>query len=312
MMEVIERHGMFGGEMLTLTHVAPSLAGAPMSCRAFTPPGFGDADASVKWPCLIALGGLTASDVNFSTKVTTVQRAAAAAGLVVLFPDTSPRNGVDDAHPLLGEGASYYVDATEEKWVSWKMYSYVCSDLPELLATSFRADLGKIGIMGHSMGGHGALVAYVRGDFEFASCSAFAPVSNPTAIEGAPAWRALSTYLGGGDAADADDAPWRAAWRRYDACELIRAYDGPKKAVLVDQGADDPKLRFLASPNLVEAARDSNVDVHYRVQDGYDHELGCFVATFAEEHVRYHASILRPKADLFKAVLGFFGVSAQY
>ncbi|KAH8076980.1 S-formylglutathione hydrolase [Aureococcus anophagefferens] len=224
-MEVVERHAMFGGEMLTFTHLSAS-CGFAMRCRAFTPPGF-SSEAPATWPCLVALGGLTASEVNFATKVATVQRAAAERGLVVIFPDASPLGQQDDPHPLLGEGASYYVDATEAGWGNWKMFSYVTKDLPDLVR---------------------AIVAFLRSD-AFVSCSAFAPVSNPSAIGPgtAPAWRAFSEYLGGGDAEAPDDAPWRDAWRSYDACELLKRYDGPPKKLLVDQGAADPKLKVLGS-----------------------------------------------------------------
>lgn len=295
-MEVVERHAMFGGEMLTFTHLSAS-CGFAMRCRAFTPPGF-SSEAPATWPCLVALGGLTASEVNFATKVATVQRAAAERGLVVIFPDTSPRGQQDDPHPLLGEGASYYVDATEAGWGNWKMFSYVTKDLPDLVVSSFRGDRARIGIMGHSMGGQGAIVAFLRSD-AFVSCSAFAPVSNPSAIGPgtAPAWRAFSEYLGGGDAEAPDDAPWRDAWRSYDACELLKRYDGPPKKLLVDQGAADPKLKVLGSERLKDAANDK-VQLTYRLQEGYDHELGCFVASFAEEHVHYHADAVAPRSAL--------------
>jgi S-formylglutathione hydrolase len=277
--EVKEKHGMFGGQMLVMSHASAAI-GAPMNIRVFTPPGF---ETKASWPALVLLGGLTASDANLATKCSTLQRTAAHRGMLLCFPDTSPRGGADDPHPLLGEGASYYVDATTDTWADWQMYTYLTVDVPRFLATHFKVDVSRVGVCGHSMGGHGALVAFLRRDFAFASCSALAPVSNPSAIEGAPAWRAFTAYLG-----DRGDA-----WRDYDACELVRKYAGPAVTVLVDQGGDDPKIELLGSPRLeAAAAANARVNLDYSLQAGYDHDLACFVATFAEKHVNWHAARL--------------------
>jgi len=288
---ILESHGAFGGRLIRFAHESAACK-CTMKCGVFVPP-----ERAEKFPVLYCLGGLTASDVNWATKVSTAQQAASDLGVMLVFPDTSPREGAPDAeHPLLGYGASYYVDATEEPYATnYQMCTYVTTELPSVIEANFPADSSRRSICGHSMGGHGALVCYLRAPYGYyASCSAFAPVSNPSAIPlPAPAWRAFAAYLGGGgDAAD-EDAPWRSAWRAYDACELVKTYDkGPIK-IKVDQGKDDPKLEVLGPRRLVPAA-DANklVELDYSERDGYDHELAHFVASFAADHVKYHAAFL--------------------
>ncbi|KAJ8613597.1 hypothetical protein CTAYLR_006131 [Chrysophaeum taylorii] len=281
--EVLEEHKAFGGRLVRFKHL--SEACGHMVAYVYVPP------REAGCPALYVLGGLTASDANCATKLATAQQAAAQHGVVLVFPDTSPREGPDDEHPLLGRGASYYVDATREPWSShYGMFSYVTDELPRLIEATFHTS-GR-SICGHSMGGHGALVAFLRKSNLYASCSAFAPVSNPSAIPPpAPAWRAFSAYLGGGTVDDSPDAPWREIWRSYDACELIKAYDGRPLQILVDQGAADPKIHVLGARRLVDAAKlNDKVTLEYREQAGYDHDLATFVATFVADHVAYHAS----------------------
>uniref|UniRef100_A0A7S0KZX1 S-formylglutathione hydrolase n=1 Tax=Coccolithus braarudii TaxID=221442 RepID=A0A7S0KZX1_9EUKA len=272
------RSKAFGGLVKRFEHESTSTK-CRMKFHVFLPPQA----AERKCATLYILSGLTCDDTNFVTKVG-AQRAAAAHGLILVMPDTSPREGTqgEEDHPLLGTGAGYYVDATQAPWAEhYQMFSYVTGELIELVEAELPALPAVRSIMGHSMGGHGALVAFLRAEpGSYRSVSALAPVGNPSKVEGAPAWKALSAYLG-------ED---RSQWHAYDSSELIRAYRGPPISILVDQGETDPKRKLLASEELVEAASsNSAVSLNYRLQPGYDHELAFFVATFIDEHIAYHA-----------------------
>ena len=272
----------FGGFHRRFTH-ASAECGCAMAFSVYFPPSALAAGAKV--PVVYFLSGLTCSDENFAHKAG-AQRVAAELGLALVLPDTSPRGlgvpGEADAWDF-GVGAGFYVDATESAWRSWRMYSYVTAELPALLRSDpqFAAlDVGRAGVMGHSMGGHGALVLALRNPALYRSVSAFAPICNPAAVP----WgeKAFGGYLG----------PDREAWKAYDACELLRAYSGPKLPTLVDCGTADAFLEVQLKPErLAEAAKAAAFPLELRMQDSYDHSY-YFIATFVEDHLRHHAKAL--------------------
>jgi S-formylglutathione hydrolase len=233
-------------------------------------------------PVLYYLAGLTCTEETFMIKAG-AQRLAAELGLMLVAPDTSPRQPRlpgDDASWDFGLGAGFYVDATQAPWsANYRMYSYVTRELPELVAAEFPALSDRQGIFGHSMGGHGALVCALRNPAQYRSLSAFAPISAPMRCP----WgrKAFSGYLG----ADED------RWRDYDASELVaRApFHGP---ILVDQGTADKFLAEQLKPELfAEACRVSGQPLEQRLQPGYDHGY-YFIQTFMADHLAWHASAL--------------------
>jgi S-formylglutathione hydrolase len=231
-------------------------------------------------PVLYWLSGLTCTEENFIVKAG-AQRVAAELGIAIVVPDTSPRGlgiaGEADAYDF-GLGAGFYVDATEPPWsAGYRMYSYVTQELPAHVAGRFAVDATRTGIFGHSMGGHGALTIALKNPDRYRSVSAFAPIASPTRCP----WgeKALTGYLG------AD----RARWRDYDTTALIedRGWHGPP--LLVDQGTSDPFLERQLRPELLrDACSASGVALDLRLRDGYDHSY-FFIATFIEDHLRFHA-----------------------
>lgn len=235
-------------------------------------------------PALYWLSGLTCTEENFIVKAG-AQRVAAELGLALVVPDTSPRGlkipGEGESYDF-GLGAGFYVDATQAPWSrGYRMYSYVTRELFELVAAEFPVDSGRVGVFGHSMGGHGALTVALKNPQQYRSVSAFAPISSPMRCP----WgeKALSGYLG----------PDRAAWREYDSTALLedRGWRGPP--ILVDQGTSDPFLESQLKPALLEqACARAGVALELRLQAGYDHSY-FFIATFIEDHLRFHARNLR-------------------
>jgi len=230
---------------------------------------------------LFWLSGLTCTEDNFTQKAG-AQRVAAELGMILVMPDTSPRGeGVanDDAYDL-GQGAGFYVDATEAPWAPhFKMYSYISEELPALIAAEFPVDTARMGISGHSMGGHGALTIGLRHPEMFRSISAFSPIVSPLNCP----WgeKAMTAYLG------ID----REAWAAHDACALIRA-KGASAPILVDQGDADGFLKEQLKTHLLREACDAaGVAAGIRMQPGYDHSY-FFIATFIEDHLRFHADHL--------------------
>jgi S-formylglutathione hydrolase len=231
-------------------------------------------------PVLYWLSGLTCTEENFIVKAG-AQRVAAELGLALIVPDTSPRGlkipGEAESYDF-GLGAGFYVDATQAPWSrGYRMYSYVAKELPKLIESSFPVDAARAGIFGHSMGGHGALTIALKNPDHYKSVSAFAPISSPMRCP----WgeKALAGYL----------EPDRAAWREYDTTALLeeRGWCGP--ALLVDQGTSDPFLESQLKPGLLEdACRRSGVSLELRLQEGYDHSY-FFIATFIDDHLRFHA-----------------------
>lgn len=272
---------MFGGEQGVYTHHSAA-CDCEMTFAAFTPPE--KAHGSGPLPVLYWLSGLTCTEENFVTKAG-AQRVAAELGLIVVAPDTSPRGeGVPDdpdgAYDF-GLGAGFYVDATQAPWSkNYRMYTYVANELPALIKKEFPVDGSRAGIFGHSMGGHGALTIALKNPGAYKSVSAFSPIASPMNCP----WgeKALSGYLG----------PDKPAWRQYDACALIE--DGAHvPAILVDQGAADPFLTEQLKPELLKAAcANRGIELTLRLQEGYDHSY-YFIATFIEDHLRWHAKKLR-------------------
>jgi S-formylglutathione hydrolase len=235
-----------------------------------------------KLPVLWYLSGLTCTHANVTDKGE-YRRACAEQGVILIAPDTSPRGeGVpDDEAYDFGQGAGFYVDATEAPWAShFHMRAYVEEELPALIAAEFPADMERQGITGHSMGGHGALTVALRNPERFRSVSAFAPIVAPSVVP----WgeKALTGYLG------TDSANWRA----YDACALI--LDGARvPELLVDVGDADQFLHDQLRPELLRAACDAaGIDLTLRLQPGYDHSY-YFVSTFLADHIAWHAARLK-------------------
>ncbi len=274
-MQIAKTHRVAGGELAYTSHRSAS-TGTEMRLSVFTPPGTGP------FPYLIWLSGLTCTEDNFTTKAG-AYAAAAQHGVAIVAPDTSPRGeGIaDDPAYDLGQGAGFYVDATQAPWAPhFKMESYVTRDLIEAVEAAF-ALAPRRSIFGHSMGGHGALTLAMRHPQLFKSVSAFSPISSPTRCP----WgeKALGAYLG----SDRD------AWRAHDAALLIEA--GKAAAfddILIDQGTADQFLSEQLKPELLEeAARKAGQKLKVRLQDGYDHSY-FFIASFVSEHVAFHAARL--------------------
>lgn len=277
--EIVSQARCFGGVQYVYRHTSQE-TGTPMRLAAFVPPQAERGKVPVVW----FLSGLTCTEENFTVKAG-AQRVAAELGLILIAPDTSPRGeGVPDdpegAYDL-GLGAGFYVDATQEPWARhYRMRSYIERELPELVAENLPADMDRQGITGHSMGGHGALTIALRNPSRFRAVSAFAPISSPINCP----WgeKALSAYLG------AD----RETWRDYDACALIDS-GARLPDLLVDQGAADGFLESQLKPQLLEAAcTKAGIPLTLRRQEGYDHSY-FFIATFIEDHLRWHAERLR-------------------
>ena len=265
-----------GGVQSVHTH-ASSATGTEMTFSVFTPPGDGP------FPVLLYLSGLTCTHANVTEKGE-YRAACAKHGIVFVAPDTSPRgDGVPDAEGYdFGQGAGFYVDATQAPWAEhFNMRAYVEDELIALLVDRFpQADTARLGITGHSMGGHGALTIALRNPERFRSVSAFAPICAPSRVP----WgeKALGGYLG-------ED---RAAWARHDAVALIEA--GARVAdILVDQGTDDPFLEEQLRPDLLEdACAEAGIPLTLRMQPGYDHSY-YFIGSFMAEHVAWHAERLK-------------------
>ncbi|HBM61464.1 MAG TPA: S-formylglutathione hydrolase [Citreicella sp.] len=266
----------FGGVQGVYTHRSESCA-CDMTFGLYLPPQA----QTAKVPLLWYLSGLTCTHDNAMTKAG-AQAWAAAAGVAVVFPDTSPRGpGVaDDEAYDLGQGAGFYVNATQDPWAPhFRMWDYIATDLPALLAAEFPLDMDRQGITGHSMGGHGALTLALTLPDRFRSVSAFAPIANPTQSD----WgrKQLGAYLG-------EDS---AAWEAHDSTLLMteRGFAGP---LLVDQGTQDQFLDLLKPEALAHAIAARRQPATFRMQAGYDHSY-FFVASFMRDHIDFHAEALR-------------------
>lgn len=279
-MERIEQHASFGGRQEVWTHHSEALGG-PTRFGVYLPPA---ALAGERCPVLYWLSGLTCTEQNFITKAG-VQQHAAAHGLIVVAPDTSPRGAevADDPAYDLGQGAGFYLDATQAPWSAhFRMETHVVHELPGWIEAHFPAS-DRRAISGHSMGGHGALTLALRHPGRYASVSAFAPIVAPRQVP----WgqKAFAAYLG-------DDA---AAWAAHDTVALIAAAASPvaeRLPLLVDQGEADDFLAVQLRPELLRAACEAaGHPLTLRIHPGHDHSY-YFIASFIGEHVAWHARAL--------------------
>ena len=274
-LEIVSQSRCFNGTQFVYRHQSEETR-TNMRFSAFVPPQAADGQ---RVPVVWWLSGLTCTEENFTVKAG-AQRVASELGLLVIAPDTSPRgegvpgdpNGAYD----FGLGAGFYADATEQPWKrNYRMRSYIERELPALVEATLPADLNRQSIMGHSMGGHGALAIALRNPHRFSSVSAFAPISSPMRCP----WgeKALGGYLGEN----------REAWLDYDATALI-AKGARVKELLVDQGTADGFLETQLKPELLkDACEKAGIALTLRMQEGYDHSY-FFISTFIEDHLRWH------------------------
>ncbi|MGE3745214.1 MAG: S-formylglutathione hydrolase [Sphingomonadaceae bacterium] len=281
-LETISTSRSFGGVQGVYKH-ASAATGTDMTFSVYVP----EHEAGARLPVVWYLSGLTCTPANVTEKGG-FRRLCAELGLIFVAPDTSPRGeGVaDDAAGAydFGLGAGFYVDATQEPFAPhYRMWTYVTQELPALIAEQFPADMDRQSIMGHSMGGHGALTIGLSFPDRFKAASAFSPIVAPSQVP----WgqKALTGYLG-------DDV---AAWRKHDAVALIE--DGAGIAdLLVDQGEADAFLAEQLKPHLLEeACSAAGISLTLRIQPGYDHSY-YFISTFMVDHLRWHADRLAIKA----------------
>ncbi len=276
--EILSEHRTFGGTLRYCRHAAAA-TGVPMRFSLFLPDGPGP------FPMVTWLSGLTCTEENFTAKAN-AYGAASDLEIAILAPDTSPRGeGVaDDPAYDLGQGAGFYVDAAQAPWKPhFQMETYIVRDLLEAVGAAFPVHAGRRGIMGHSMGGHGALTLALRHPNLFKTVSAFAPIASPTRCP----WgrKAFEAYLG----------PDERKWREHDAALLIEAgvAKGKFDDILIEQGLADSFLEEQLKPELLEAAaKAAGQRLTVRRQAGYDHSY-FFIATFIADHLAWHAAKLR-------------------
>lgn len=272
----LEKHFSFNGEQYKYSHYSEVLK-CDMTFSIYLPSNKEKKEIPLIW----WLSGLTCTDDNFTQK-SGFQRLAEKYQVAVIMPDTSPRgeNVADDEAWDLGQGAGFYLDATREPWAkNYKMYTYITEELTNIASTLVPNFSGEESIMGHSMGGHGALVVGMKNATRFKAISAFAPILNPSQVP----WgkKAFSTYLG-------EDIE---SWKEWDASELIKKTDVPP--ILITQGTNDKfYLEQLEESIFLKNAKESKQVVNYKKVDGYDHSY-FFIATFLEEHFAFHMKYLK-------------------
>lgn len=273
-MNILSENTAFGGMQGVFSHDSEA-CNCEMTFAVFVPPQATERPCPVLW----YLSGLTCTHANVMEKGE-YRRMAAELGLIIVCPDTSPR-GKDVPDSLtnwqLGQGAGFYVDATESPYaLNYQMETYITKELPALIAGSFRADMDRQGIFGHSMGGHGAMTFALKYPGRYKSCSAFAPIVSPSTSPWAQG--AFEKYLG----TDPD------VWRKHDACALVAA--GARfPEFLIDQGTADGFLEEGLKPWLFEAAaKDTDIALTLRMHERYDHSY-YFISTFMDDHLRWHA-----------------------
>lgn len=275
-METVSTNRSHGGVQGVYTH-ASKTCNCDMTFAVFVPPQAEQSPCPVLW----YLSGLTCTHANVMEKGE-YRKAAAEHGIIIVCPDTSPRGDKVPDEPdnwQFGSGAGFYVDATQDPYVQhYQMYSYIIEELPALIAANFNTDMKRQSIFGHSMGGHGALTIALKHPDTFKSCSAFAPICQPSEAD----WSngALEKFLGSN----------KSDWRKYDACALIE--DGARiPEILADQGGADGFLDGLKPEALVAACENTEITLTSRIQEGYDHSY-YFISSFMYEHIRWHAQRL--------------------
>ncbi|MEQ8557540.1 MAG: S-formylglutathione hydrolase [Henriciella sp.] len=275
-MQTVSEWTCFGGDLSVHDHDSETLD-CSMRFAVFEPPQAAEEPVPVLW----YLSGLTCTWANVMEK-SGLQRKASELGVMIVAPDTSPRGDkvADDEAYDLGQGAGFYLTATEDPWAKhYKMDQYVMEELPSIIRSNFAADMRRQSIFGHSMGGHGALTLALKNPGHFRSVSAFAPIAAPSQVP----WgeKAFKAYLG-------DD---EAAWKAYDACELVKQQQ-LETTILIDQGEDDQFLEEQLKPRLFEeACREAGQPLAIRMRPGYDHSY-YFISTFMDDHIMHHAKAL--------------------
>lgn len=276
-LNTLSQNKCFGGTQTVYSHQSTRTR-TEMQFAVFLP----EAADHAPVPALVYLSGLTCTWENFTVKAG-AQQWAAKHGIAIIAPDTSPRGAdvPDDDNYDMGQGAGFYLNATQSPWSThFHMEDYVSRELPALMANTLPVDMERVGITGHSMGGHGALTLAIKNPDVFKSLSAFAPIVSP--INCPWGQKALSHYLG-------DD---RDQWQLYDSCALVESR-GWKRDILIDQGGDDNFLATELLPELlVEACNRKGVDIALDIHPGYDHSY-YFISTFMEKHVAWHAERLK-------------------
>lgn len=273
--EQLEMHLSFQGEQRKYYHFSKVL-NCDMVFSLYLPPSFEEKELSLIW----WLSGLTCTDDNFSQK-SGFQKAAADQTVAVIIPDTSPRGDKvpDDEGWDLGKGASFYLNATQDPWVeNYQMYTYLTEELPQIVYSLIPHFSGKESIMGHSMGGHGAIMMGLKERDRFASISAFAPILNPSQVP----WgqKAFTAYLGSDES----------SWQEWDSTSLIEQTE-KVPPILITQGMSDNFYEVqLQEKEFLKAAGDK--PVFYRSEKGYDHSYFT-IATFIEEHIQFHVNELK-------------------
>jgi S-formylglutathione hydrolase len=279
--QILSAHACFGGTQTFYEHESQQI-GQPMRFAVYLPP----AAKLGAVPAVMYLAGLTCTQETFAIKAG-AQRKASELGVALIAPDTSPRKtdvpGQADSWDF-GVAAGFYLDATEQPWAQhWRMESYLLEELLPQISQQLPVDRKRLGIMGHSMGGHGALTLALRHEQAFKSVSAFAPICAPTQCP----WgqKAFTGYLG----------PDSSAWKQHDACELFLSRGKPlmPQSILIDQGLSDTFLAEQLHPHLLEAAcRQVGQSLNLRRHMGYDHGY-YFVSSFMDDHLLHHANILK-------------------
>ena len=276
----LSQNKMFGGLQATYEHRSEA-CDCDMKIAVFTPAQILDNSAK-NAPALIWLSGLTCDTTNFQFKAG-AQRIASELGLVLIIPDTSPRGkhvpDTEDRYDF-GKGAGFYLDAIETPWAkNFNMDSYISRELTAWISDNLPVDMNRLGIFGHSMGGHGALTLHLKNPKLFKSCSAFSPIVAPSQVP----WgrKAFEGYLGNNED----------TWRAYDATDLVMQ-NQTEATILIDQGTDDQFLKEHLRTDIFETACEkTGQSAIIRMQNGYDHSY-FFIATFIEDHLRHHAEAL--------------------
>ncbi|XP_060518586.1 S-formylglutathione hydrolase [Cylas formicarius] len=270
----------FGGHQKVYSHESKVL-GCTMKFGIYLPP---QAEQDKNLPVIYWLSGLTCSEANFIEKAG-AQRYAAEHGVIIVNPDTSPRGlsiPGDSESWDFGVGAGFYLNATQEPWrKNYKMYDYIRTELIDLIKDNFKINAAKQSIMGHSMGGHGALILALKNPGLFKSVSAFAPICNPSECP----WgiKAFSGYLGPKETG---------RWNEWDATELVKNYNGPPLEILIDQGLADDFLFQLNPERLVEACKSVRTPVVLNQREGYNHSY-FYISSFIGEHIAHHVKYLK-------------------